>query len=39
MGMEKWLMEELEAKARMEQFDKERKAHLTVRCWSEEYRA
>ena len=33
--MEKWLMEELEAKARMEQFDKERKALLTVKCRSD----
>ena len=30
--MEKWLIEELENKARMEQFDKDRKAHLTVKC-------
>lgn len=33
--MEKWLMEELEAKAQMEQFDKERKALLTVKCRSD----
>lgn len=33
--MEKWLMEELEAKARMEQFDKEHKALLTVKCRSD----
>ncbi len=33
--MEKWLIEELENKARMEQFDKERKAHLTVKCRSD----
>lgn len=32
MGMEKWLVEDLENKARMEQFDKGRKAHLIEKC-------
>lgn len=33
--MDNWLKEELEYKARMEQFEKERNAHLTIKCLSD----
>ena len=35
LGMEKWLIEELECKARMEQMDIDRKAHLRVKCYED----